>query len=81
MPVVGRAFISVTVVFAIYLQAKAPPTLKTYQEILFNKETHQTLFEKGGEERGEWECNGGGRLFRVHCTHVWNYHNKIPSCY
>jgi hypothetical protein len=24
--------------------------------------------------------NTSMNLFKVHCTHEWNYHNEIPSC-
>jgi hypothetical protein len=30
-------------------------------------------------EREEWEYNRGVNSFEVHCTHVWNYYNEIPS--
>jgi hypothetical protein len=37
----------------------------------------------GGRGTGirEWKCNGGFNVFKVHCTHIWNYHNKIPLYY
>jgi hypothetical protein len=34
-------------------------------------------FEKG--DRGEdGNIVEGMRLLKVHCTHLWNYHNEIP---
>jgi hypothetical protein len=44
-------------------------------------ESLQILLERGKE--GEWqrEYNGGVNLLMVHCMHVWNYHNEIPSHY
>jgi hypothetical protein len=38
--------------------------------------------KKGRRGREEWEYNAGQGLdlFKVHCTHVWNYHNE-PSTY
>jgi hypothetical protein len=37
-----------------------------------HNETHQTLFDKAGRKEQEY-------LFKVHCRHLWNYHNEIPS--
>jgi hypothetical protein len=35
-------------------------------------------FEKV-EKRKEWEYNGGGgELFKIHCTHIWNSQNETP---
>jgi hypothetical protein len=35
-------------------------------------------------ETNQWE-NGniieGVNLFKVHCTHIWNYHNETPTFY
>jgi hypothetical protein len=39
-------------------------------------ENRKTGKDTKGEE--EWQCNGGGELFTVHHTHVWDYHNETP---
>jgi hypothetical protein len=59
---------------------------KPFQEFVYNTKEkfknknnviHQILFERGGEGGGG---NGNimevANLFKVHCTHVWDYHNK-----
>jgi hypothetical protein len=38
-----------------------------------------TLFER--EEKGENRAIRGVSFFKVHCTHVWNYHNETPLYY
>jgi hypothetical protein len=43
---------------------------------------HINIFERvGGKKEREWEYNGGVNLFKVHCTHLWNYHNETLSYY
>jgi hypothetical protein len=38
-----------------------------------------TLLEKGeGREGGNGNIMEGMNLFKVHCTHVWNYHSEVP---
>jgi hypothetical protein len=46
-----------------------------------HNKTHQTLFYRGGGGKGNENIMEGVNLFKVHSTHVWNYHNKIPSYY
>jgi hypothetical protein len=35
----------------------------------------------GKRERGNGNIMERVNLFEVHCMHVWNYHNEIPSNY
>jgi aspartyl/asparaginyl beta-hydroxylase (cupin superfamily) len=40
------------------------------------------LFEKVEEESGRIrEYNRKGKLVKVHCTYLWNYHNETPLYY
>jgi hypothetical protein len=40
-----------------------------------HSETHQTLFEKGGD--GGWGYIGGVNLFKVHCNINGGFKNKM----
>jgi hypothetical protein len=44
------------------------------------KSTKYCLTKRGGEGDGN-TMEGEVDLFKVHCMHVWNYHNEIPSYY
>jgi hypothetical protein len=45
-----------------------------------HNETHHTLFKKGGRaERGDRNIMEAVNLFKVYCTHVYNYHSKTPQ--
>jgi hypothetical protein len=45
-----------------------------------DNQTYQTLFEKEGGE-GHGNIMERVNLFKVHCTHLWNYKNEISSNY
>jgi hypothetical protein len=55
------------------------PYIYPYEDNLI-KSTN-TVYKIGEEAEGEWKYNIGVNLLKVHCTHVWNYHNQIPSYY
>jgi hypothetical protein len=46
------------------------------------KSTKYCLKDRG-EGKGKWEYNGRGKLLQstLHCMHLWNYNNRIPSYY
>jgi hypothetical protein len=37
--------------------------------------------KKWGGGRAEGNIMEEVHLFKVYCTHLWNYHNELPSCY
>jgi hypothetical protein len=54
--------------------------LRGEEDQVQRNETCQLLSEKGKRrQRLLKKYNGGDELFKVHCTHVWNYHNGSPS--
>jgi endo-beta-N-acetylglucosaminidase D len=41
-----------------------------------HNETHHILYKKWGRKTRGNTNSGGDELFKVHCAHVWNYHNE-----
>jgi hypothetical protein len=42
---------------------------------------HSIATNKHCLKKGDGNIMEGVTLLKVHCIHVWNYHNEIPSCY
>jgi hypothetical protein len=48
-----------------------------YEDIIMKP---TTVWKRQLEGKEEWENKGELNLFKVHYTHVSNYHNEIPWC-
>jgi hypothetical protein len=35
-----------------------------------------TIYKRGEEGKREWKYNGGVNLFKLLCTHIWNYNKN-----
>jgi hypothetical protein len=45
----------------------------TYEDSIMKPTKH--CFKTGRRDRTEWNIMVGMNMFKVHCIHLWNYHN------